>query len=216
MRSLLELLVIAIFAVTFVLQPTRIPSRSMQPTLRVGDFVLGDKQSFASEGPWRWLLPSTTVQRGDLAIFRFPRNPHVDLVKRIIGVPGDRIRLHNGQVLVNGSPLTEPYAFYEPSRFDAFRDDFPTLRQLDPNVAPAWWQQMRANLRDNEITVPPQSYFVLGDNRNESEDSRYWGFVPRENLVARPILVYLSTPTSPGTSFVQRVRGLRHGFHRIR
>lgn len=214
-RSLLELLILSIFAVTFILQPIRIPSASMQPTLRVGDFVLGDKQAFAQEGLWQHLLPPHTIHRGEIAVFRFPLAPERDLIKRIIGLPGDRIRLHDDQVLLNGQPLPEPYASYLPARFDAFRDDFPTLRQLDPNVAPSWWQQLRLTIHQNEITVPPGTYFVLGDNRNESEDSRYWGFVPAENLVAQPVLVYLSPAASDQSTLLQRLRRLPSGFHRV-
>ncbi|MFC6645392.1 signal peptidase I [Granulicella cerasi] len=214
-RSLLELLVIAIFVVTFVLQPIRIPTRSMVPTLHVGDMVLGNKQAFAQEGVWAWVFPRRTVQRGDVAVFRFPPDPKVDLIKRVVGLPGDRIRLRDGRVLVNGKPLAERYAYYAPAPFNSFRDDFPTLRELDPNVDPQWWQQMRTSIHGAEITVPQDSYFMLGDNRNESEDSRYWGFVPSGELVAQPVLVYLSPDSGDSSSVGQRLRELRRGFHTL-
>ena len=191
-RSLLEFVAVALFVMTFVMQPFRIPSESMIPTLHVGDFLLVDKQSFATEGHWSQLLPPTAIRRGDLAVFHFPVDPQLHLIKRIVGVAGDHIRLRSGKPIVNGKPLPEPYAFYSEARPNNFRDNFPSLRETDPNLDPAWWDQMRHLVQGGEITVPPGEYFVLGDNRNDSEDSRYWGFVPRDALVGRPIAVYFS------------------------
>jgi signal peptidase I len=213
-NALLKILVIVIFIVTFIVQPFRIPSGSMEPTLRIGDSGIADKQSFAPEGLFHRLLPPTEPRRGDLAVFHFPPDPTTDLVKRIIALPGDRIRLLNGRVLLNGQPLAEPYAFYGPNAgVDGFRDNFPSLRSVDPDVDPAWWTHLRPLIHDGEITVPPNSYFVLGDNRNDSEDSRYWGFVPRPDLVGRPLVVYLTTPPADITGLAPRLRAASHGFH---
>jgi len=191
-RSLLEIVVIAIFIVTFVVQPFRIPSESMQPTLFVGDFGLADKQAFAFEGPLARLLPPGRVERGDLMIFHYPVDPHQYLVKRVVGVPGDRIRLRGGRVWIDGSLLAEPYAFYSPSPANAFRDEFPMVRETRPALRPSWSGQLQRATRDDELIVPSDEYFVLGDNRNDSEDSRFWGFVPRSAIVGRPLLVYFS------------------------
>ncbi|MDE1156607.1 MAG: signal peptidase I [Acidobacteriaceae bacterium] len=215
-RTLLELLVVASFVMTFVIQPIRIPSVSMQPTMRVGDFVFGNKQAFAQEGLWSRLLPRTTIRRGDLAVFIFPPDPGKDLVKRIVGLPGDHLRLHNGHVLINGQTLPESYAFYSPAPLEPFRDDFPFLRSIDPNVDPVWWRTLRTSARTGEIVVPAGQYFMLGDNRNESEDSRYWGFVSRNALLAEPAVVYLSTATEHRGSLLSRLRGLWAGFRRLR
>jgi signal peptidase I len=193
-KGLLEIVIAALFLVTFVVQPSRIPSESMIPTLRVGDFLLLDKQSFAPSGLLDHLLPPTTVRRGDLAVFHYPVDQSIHLVKRVVGLPGDRLRLRHGHVLLNGQPLAEPYAFYAPARPNGFRDDFPSLREADPNVDPPWWIELRRATSAGEITVPANSYFVLGDNRNDSDDSRYWGFVPRDALVGRPLLVYFALP----------------------
>jgi signal peptidase I len=191
-RSLLEILVLALFVSTFIIQPSHIPSASMSPTLRPGDMLLDNNQAFAPEGLFAPLLPPTTIHRGDIAIFRSPTaDADTDLVKRIIGLPGDHLHLHNGHVLLNGHPLAEPYAVYTPTSANTFRDDFPSLHSVDPDVDPAWWTTMRQNVHDGELTIPPDNYFVLGDNRNNSEDSRYWGFVPRTQLVGKPLLVYL-------------------------
>jgi signal peptidase I len=190
-QSLLYLIIIALFLFTFTVQPIRIPSSSMEPTLLVGDFLLLDRQAVSSDNlPF---LPPTGVKRGDIVVFHDPvEDPGVHLVKRIIGVPGDRIHLHGNRVYVNGQPLKETYAVYRASLPDGYRDEFPNLSTMDARVEPAWWVRLRNLVHDGEITVPQGDYFVLGDNRNESADSRYWGFVPRSFIVGKPVLVYLS------------------------
>ncbi len=200
--SLLRVLVVGVFLLTFVLQPFRIPSRSMVPTLEVGDCVLVSKPDFApraGSGLWsrleRLVLPPAGVRRGDLVVFRFPPDPSHDLVKRVVALPGERLRLHDGRVYIDDRPLAEGYALYVPSQPEVFRDEFPNLREADPNVDPHWWLALRRSLSENgDLTVPADAYFVLGDNRNNSEDSRYWGFVPRRMIVGRPLLVYFAVP----------------------
>jgi signal peptidase I len=191
-RSLCEFLVVALFAMTFILQPFRIPSESMVPTLRVGDFLMVDKQSYEPEGWLSWMLPPSTIHRGDLAVFHYPVDPTMHLVKRVVALPGDRVRLKHGRVWINEQPLDEPYAFYTPAAVDDFRDNFPSLRRADPSLEPNWWMRLRRTVVNGELTVPPGELFVLGDNRNDSEDSRYWGFVPENDLVGRPFVVYFS------------------------
>lgn len=193
-KALLEIVIAALFLITFVVQPSRIPSQSMEPTIRAGDFTLLDKHAFAPTGVLDALLPPAEVKRGDLVVFHFPADPTRHLVKRVIALPGDRIRLRQGRVWLNGQSLAEPYAFYSQSPVNVFRDNFPSLRDADPNVDPRWWIELRRTIQDGEIEVPPGTYFMLGDNRNASEDSRYWGFVPREAFVGRPLLVYLASP----------------------
>ncbi len=198
LKSLLEVVILAIFIVTFIVQPFRIPSGSMEPTLHVGDFLLVDKLSFAPAGRLGGLLlPRELVRQGDLVIFRYPVNPDLDLVKRVVGLPGDWIEMRGGRVLLNGRPLPEPYAFYSPSRPNGFRDDFPSLLEADPDVNLRWWIWLRSAVVAGRIQVPPRQYFVLGDNRNDSEDSRYWGFVPQSQIVGRPLLVYFTLPMTP-------------------
>jgi signal peptidase I len=191
-RSLLSIIVVALFVLTFVLQPFRIPSDSMEETLLVGDFLLVNKTVYAHPGPWRGLMGYRDVQRGDVIVFHFPPEPELHVVKRVIGVPGDRIHLKDGVVYRNGEALKEPYAVYASSFPDDFRDQFPTLVYSDPGVDPRWWLEMHRNAQNGEVVVPAGQYFVLGDNRNHSRDSRYWGFVPRENIVARPVVIYFS------------------------
>lgn len=191
-RSLASVLVVALFILTFIIQPFRIPSESMERTLLVGDFLLVNKQIFGPPGIWGWLLPYKPVQHGDIIIFHFPLNPGEYLVKRVIGTPGDAIHLHNGTVYRNDQPIKEPYAVYEKTYPDNFRDQFPAMLYTDPGVDTRWWLEMRRITKNGNIVVPPHSYFAMGDNRNNSRDSRYWGFVPRQNIEGRPLLIYFS------------------------
>ncbi len=191
-RSLLTMIVVALFLLTFVLQPFRIPSESMERTLLVGDFLLVNKMIYAPQGLLRRLLPYREVASGDVIVFRFPLDPTDYVVKRVIGIPGDHLHLTNGVVYRNGQPLTEPYAVYEQAYRDNFRDQFPAGLYTDPGVDTHWWLEMRHDLEHGDLVVPPNSYFVLGDNRNHSRDSRYWGFVPRSTVIGRPFLIYFS------------------------
>jgi signal peptidase I len=191
-QSLLNIVTVAVFVITFLVQPFRIPSESMEPTLLVGDFLLVNKQVFSPRGILWDPLPEVRIKRGDIIVFHYSVDPSLHLVKRVVGVPGDRLRLHGDRVYVNDVALNEPYAFYRPSAPDDFRDDFPSMRRADPAVNVNWWIEMRRLLADGELTVPQDKYFVLGDNRNDSEDSRYWGFVPRLAIVGKPMLIYFS------------------------
>ena len=207
-QSLLTLIVIALFIITFTFQPFRIPSESMVPTLLVGDFLLVNKE--ISRDPWMPLIaPTYQIHRGDLVVFHYPVDSSLHLVKRVIGLPGDRIRLHDGRAWVNGVPLDEPYAIFRPAAADSYRDEFPRLGSTDPNVDSRWWIQLRSLVHDEEITVPPNSFFVLGDNRNDSEDSRYWGFVPRAAIVGKPFLIYFSVRTADTTPTDSRLPHLK-------
>jgi signal peptidase I len=198
-QSLGYIVIVAVFIITFLAQPFRIPSASMEPTLLIGDFLLVTKQTFPAHSP-SLLLPPATLHRGDVVVFHYPIDPSMHLVKRIIGLPGDHLRLRNGRVFIDGQPLTEPYALYQPGPADNFRDNFPRLQNPDPDVSSNWWIQMKQLVNRGELTVPPGQYFVLGDNRNDSEDSRYWGFVPASAIVGRPLLIYfsLTEPAEPG------------------
>jgi signal peptidase I len=190
-QSLLSIMVTAIFIITFVIQPFRIPSGSMEPTLLVGDFLLVNKQ-ISTPGASGWIFPTPRIHRGEVIVFHYPVNPTMHLVKRVVGLPGDRIKLHDGRVYVDDQPLTEPYAVYRPSAPDGYRDNFPRLQSTEPDVDSRWWIRMHTLIHDGELTIPPGNYFVLGDNRNDSEDSRYWGFVPRDAIVGEPLLIYFS------------------------
>jgi len=205
LQSLLGTVVIAIFVVTFIVQAFQIPSESMENTLLIGDYLLVDKLHFGNDGLWGHLLPYQTVKRGDIIVFHYPVHPVEHFVKRVVAVPGDRLRLINRKVYVNGVPLSEPYVhYYRPH--DVFRDEFPRLDvAFVPSLNGSWLVQMKKLLDDNQLIVPQGSYFVMGDNRDDSLDSRYWGFVPQENIVGRPLVIYWSMrspdpPAGPATA----------------
>jgi signal peptidase I len=191
-RSTILVIVAALFIITFLVQPFRIPSESMERTLLVGDFLLVDRASLAPAGNWGWLLPYRGVARGDIVVFHFPVDPEDHVVKRVIGVPGDSVEVNQGLARVNGAALPQPYAVFEPADADEYRDQFPRYTTNDPSVEPRWRDDMRSLVHQGRLMVLADNYFVLGDNRNHSRDSRYWGFVPRQNIVGTPLLVYFS------------------------
>ena len=202
LASLLRTVVVALFLLTFVLQPYLIPSESMEHTLLVGDFLLVNKQIYAPAGRFsQMLMPYREVARGDIIVFHHPQ--HTYLVKRVVGLPGDRLRISDGRVSVNGVVLREPYAAFEPAPGNTFGEDFPAPIYTDPEVDPLWWKQMQSLIRNGELVVPQGEYFVLGDNRNHSKDSRFWGFVSRQQIVARPLVIYFSL-TRPSTTDVEQ------------
>jgi signal peptidase I len=175
----------------------------MEHTLLVGDFVLVNKQVYAPSGRINAsILPFREVSRGDLIIFHPPGNLSTLYVKRVIGLPGDRLHITGGRVIVNGMALNEDYTVFEPAARNPFRDEFPATVYTDPNVEPAWWKQMQGLIHGEDLAVPPGEYFVLGDNRNYSRDSRFWGFVSRQQIIARPLVIYFSL-SRPSTTDVQ-------------
>lgn len=191
-QSLLVTITIAVFVITFVVQAFEIPSPSMEKTLLIGDYLLVDKAHYGPAGPWNWLLPYRRIQRDDIVVFHYPRDPQQHFVKRVIGLPGDRIRLRHKRVFVNGVPQIEPFTVYSDHSEDIFRDEFPMGSRLTANIDTSWYQQMDKLVDDGQLIVPADHYFVMGDNRDDSSDSRYWGFVPKENIVGRPLLIYFS------------------------
>jgi signal peptidase I len=192
LQSLLTTVVIAVFVITFIIQAFQIPSESMENTLLIGDYLLVDKLRYGGGGFFDHVLPYRPVRRGDIIVFHYPVHPSEHFVKRVVGVPGDRLRLIKRQVYVNGTPLAESYVRYGSPEHDVFRDEFPRLDIPVPGLEGRWWLQMKKLVEDGELIIPEGHYFVLGDNRDESLDSRYWGFVPRENIVGRPLLIYWS------------------------
>lgn len=180
-----------LFGTTTLVQAFVIPTGSMEDNMLIGDHLLVDKLAFAPPGPVsKYLLPYTPVERGDIIVFRYPVDIRQTFVKRVIAVPGDRIKLVNKQVFLNGKPLDEPYKFNKTSYIDSYRDNFPTApnTRVDDRAV----EMLERNVSDGEVVVPPDSYFAMGDNRDSSLDSRYWGFVPRANIIGKPLIVYWS------------------------
>lgn len=196
LQSIMGTVVIAVFVVTFVVQAFQIPSESMENTLLTGDYLLVDKLHFGNDGFWGHFLPYRKVKRGDIVVFHYPIHPGEHFVKRVIGVPGERVRMIGGRVYVNGTLTVEAYAHH--SRPDdggieaRFRDDFPQSTTGVSGVNASWKVEMAKLVDDGQLIVPEGNYFVMGDNRDDSLDSRYWGFVPEQNIVGRPLVIYWS------------------------
>jgi len=192
MQSLMGTIVIAIFVITFIVQAFQIPSGSMKDTLLIGDYLLVNKLCYGGSGLGNYVMPYQKIARRDIIVFHYPVDPQQHFVKRVIGLPGDHLKMVNKKVFINGRPLDEPYVkFIEPAA-NLYRDDFPRLDVPAFNMEGKWWLQMRKLVEDGELIVPEGNYFVMGDNRDDSQDSRYWGFVPQENIIGRPLVIYWS------------------------
>ena len=192
LQSLMGTIVIAIFVITFIVQAFQIPSESMENTLLVGDYLLVNKLCYGGSGLGDHLMPYQKIARRDIIVFHYPVDPQQHFVKRVIGLPGDRLRMVNKKVLINGKPMDEPYVrFLEPAN-NLYRDDFPRIDIPASNMEGSWWLQMRKLVEDGELIIPEGHFFVMGDNRDDSQDSRYWGFVPQENIIGRPLVIYWS------------------------
>ena len=247
LSSICAVLAVGLFVMTFVFQNYEIPSASMENTLLIGDHVLVDRLTLAPLTSWAPFVHYRDVQRGDVIVFLkpHPETPDLHLVKRCIGVPGDRIHLRNGVVYLNGVAQNEPYAqmpiadgdpqhAYSPSR-DDFPSGFTDLSiQANDDLAArgdcqdqvcierkaidqqtiAWVAELPKFIQGDDLVVPPGTVFAMGDNRTESLDGRYWGFVPRENIVGRPMFVYWSFQTPPDqmnkTSIADRIAFMGH------
>ncbi len=192
LQSLLATVIIAVFVITFIVQAFQIPSESMENTLLIGDYLLVDKLRYGGGKLGDLFIPYQNIRRGDIVVFHYPVNPAQHFVKRVIGVPGDHVRLINRQVWVNGLPLKEPYARYTSSARDVYRDDFPQTDYIVQGEEGRWFEELKKDVQHSELIVPQGQYFVMGDNRDESLDSRYWGFVPRQNIIGSPLLIYWS------------------------
>jgi signal peptidase I len=218
LESLLVTILLALFGTTFILQAFKIPSQSMEPTLLVGDHLLVNKFIFGGHGAWyEKLLPYRPVSRGDIIVFKFPFDDHPHYVKRVIGLPGDRIRIVNERVFVNGDFLPEPYVVHDPAADDPFADNFPPSDRAFSRfgLRPEWSRQIMKSVQDGELVVPPDHYFVMGDNRDRSWDSRYWGFVDRSAIMGRPMVIYWSVAATAedynDRSLLGAVRGIEDG-----
>ena len=184
-------IVLLLFGTTTLVQAFVSPSASMEDSLLIGDHVLVDKLTYAPSGPVsQHLLPYRDVRRGDVIVFRYPLDIREDYVKRAIGVPGDHIHLVNKELYLNGKKVNEPYVVHKTDFIDSYRDNFPS----PPNtlLPPSAMDMMQHHVENGEVVVPPGFLFAMGDNRDNSSDSRYWGFVPRENIVGTPLIIYWS------------------------
>jgi len=215
LESLLVTVLLALFGTTFIVQAFKIPSQSMEPTLMVGDYLLVNKFIFEGNGAWyEKLLPYRPIRRGDIVVFKFPFDDHPHYVKRVIGLPGDRLRIVKQQVFVNGNLLNEPYIIHDSGYSDAASDNFPPSESyyLQVELRPEWAREIGSHVQHGDLVVPPDHYFVMGDNRDRSSDSRYWGFVNRDAIMGRPVVIYWSVQATAedyvDRSFGSSLRGM--------
>ena len=194
MASYCAVIVVGLFILTFIFQNFVIPSGSMENTLLVGDHVLVDRINLAPPAHWAPFVRYRNVHRGDIIVFLKPGYPDMFLVKRVIGIPGDHLHLHEGYVYLNGQRQDEPQAGHpDYSNYIPYRDEFPNVpTSQGQDVEPVWANELPSHIQNGDLVVPPGDYFAMGDNRLPSLDGRYWGFVPRENIVGRPLFVYWS------------------------
>lgn len=211
-RSFFPVLLFVLVLRSFVIEPFRIPSGSMEPTLNTGDFILVNKFTYGIRFPvtntvlWENNKPKT----GDVAVFRYPVNPNLDFIKRVIGTPGDRIEYTNKELSVNGVKV--PYELVGNITFVdsngnkvAVKESIENLEDVKHNI-----YQRNVNGRNFSVTVPEGHYFMMGDNRDDSDDSRSWGFVPEENLVGRAFAIWLSWD-SHAENWIDMIRWNRIG-----
>ncbi len=194
-RAFFPVILIVFFIRSFLVEPFRIPSGSMLPSLYIGDFILVNKFSYGVRLPVanNKILETEQPKRGEVAVFRFPGNPSINYIKRVVGVPGDHILYKDKKLYINGTRMEQsderPYFFASggdaqgealrlTESLDGVKHDILTTNRLDPSLP--------------EIVVPEGKYFVMGDNRDHSNDSRYWGFVPDQNLVGKAFLIWFS------------------------
>jgi signal peptidase I len=176
-ESIVIAVILALFVRTWVFQAFKIPTGSMEPNLLVGDHLIVNRMIFAPTvtGLERAILPDRPIRRGDIIVFKFPQDPERDFIKRVIGLPGDELAMRQKKVYINGTPLDEPYAhFLQPPSVDGQPQGDIRLENYGP------------------VTVPPGQYFMMGDNRDNSEDSRYWGFLPATYVKGRALFIYFS------------------------
>ena len=179
-ESIVIAVILALFVRTFVVQAFKIPTGSMENNLLIGDHLLVNKFVFAPTATAleRAALPVRPIHRGDVLVFKFPEDPERDFVKRVIGLPGEKLEMREKRIFINDKPLDEPYVhFLEP-----------------PAVPSAFHETTSADLRERygPVTIPADQYFMMGDNRDNSQDSRYWGYLPRSYVKGRALMVYWS------------------------
>ena len=185
-------ILLLVFGTATLLQAFVVPTSSMENTVLIGDHMIVDKLAFSPHSSYAgYLLPYTDVKRGDIIVFKYPVNPKENYVKRVIGVPGDRIHLSNQELYLNGRKMTEPYVVHKLPYPNEYRDNFP-LAPPDGLVMERGMEMLQTNVHNGELVVPPNNFYAMGDNRDNSLDSRYWGLVPQENIVGKPAIIFWS------------------------
>jgi signal peptidase I len=186
-ESIVIAVILALFVRTWAVQAFKIPTGSMENNLLIGDHLLVNKFVFGpASGPLeRTLLPMREIRRGDVVVFKYPDEPERDFIKRVIGLPGETLELRNKKVFIDGQPIDEPYVHF-----------------LDPDHHASEVTSFDVRERYGPVRVPEGQYFVMGDNRDNSQDSRYWGFLPRGYIKGRALMIYWSYDPDPNASFI--------------
>jgi signal peptidase I len=191
-------ILLLLFGTTTLVQAFVIPTGSMEDTLLIGDHLLVDKLAYAPAGSIsKYLLPYEQPKHGDIIVFRYPADINQTFVKRVVGLPGDHLKMVHRQVFRNGVALNEPYTVHK-FPYDESRDNFPGAASpfAEGLQAELQHEMLDHHVQNGEIVVPPNGYFAMGDNRDNSLDSRYWGFVPRDNIIGKPLVIYWSYKAS--------------------
>jgi len=181
-----------------LVQARVIPSGSMERTVLVGDHLIVSRFGYDAGIPFTgWHVPLwRNPKRQQIIVFKapLPDQGYPDFIKRVVGLPGDHLKIIGGQVYVNGVPLNEPYAVHYPDAASYASENYPPndIDAMDGRLTPEWTQEMSTHVVNGELVVPPNEYFMMGDNRDNSNDSRFWGFVPRENIIGTPLIIYMS------------------------
>ncbi len=205
-RSFFPVVLVVLLLRSFLFEPFRIPSGSMMPTLLVGDFILVNKFTYGVRLPVlnTKIIEKGSPQRGDIVVFRFPKDPTVDYIKRVVGLPGDRIGYYNKQVFVNGAPVKQTALgeYIGGSQAAGMEGESLFSEELGHVTHDILVRKSDPSAREGEFVVPSGQYFVMGDNRDNSNDSRFWGAVPEANLVGRAFFIWMSWDSGkPGISF---------------
>lgn len=195
-RSFFPVLLIVFLLRSFLFEPFRIPSGSLEPTLMTGDFILVNKYDYGVRLPvvHKKIFGERAPERGDIVIFRWPPNPSVDFIKRVVGVPGDHISYINKQLTINGQPVPQDF-IKNTVAYDESGDEWQASEKKEDllGIKHDIYVDPAKSSRDyRDIIVPPGMYFMMGDNRDDSADSRFWGFVPDENIIGKAVLVWMS------------------------
>ena len=204
-ESICIAVILALFVRTFVVQAFKIPTGSMENNLLIGDHLLVNKFVFAPtmSGIERTLLPIDPVRRGDILVFKYPQDPERDFIKRVIGLPGETLEVRNKKVFINGKALDEPYVHFL----------FPPEERAPGDVS----FDLNQKSDYGPVMVPERQYFMMGDNRDNSEDSRYWGFMPADYIKGKALFVYFSfadpDQRGPGVFGGVRLNRLLHQIH---